>query len=102
MITKEENELIEKFKPLMYCYAGSEMLSNTYNDNVALENAKLCLNITKQYADIKAKEKAIVFAEWVELNAEKLLNSEWRMWDELEEKWIKITTEELYNLFIEQ
>jgi len=35
-------ELVDKFKPLVYCYMGSGMLSNSYDDNVILENAKKC------------------------------------------------------------
>ena len=35
-------ELVDKFKPLVYCYMGSGMLSNSYDDNVILENAKRC------------------------------------------------------------
>lgn len=35
-------ELIEFFKPLVYCYMGSGMLSNNYDEKVVLENAKRC------------------------------------------------------------
>ena len=35
-------ELIEFFKPLVYCYMGSGMLSNDYDEKVVLENTKKC------------------------------------------------------------
>jgi hypothetical protein len=35
-------ELIEKFMPHMYCYMGSGMLSNDYDEKVAKDNAKQC------------------------------------------------------------
>lgn len=41
MSTKEKSEeLIEKFKPNVYCYLGSGMLTNEYSEEVALNNAK--------------------------------------------------------------
>ena len=39
---QKAKELIEWFMPLMYCYMGSGMLSNTYDYKVALDNAKQC------------------------------------------------------------
>ena len=48
--------LKEKFLPKMYCYLGSGMLSNTYDENIALQNAKECEQIANDYA--------IEFAEW--------------------------------------
>lgn len=38
-------ELVEKFKPFMYCYIGSGMLSNDYNEKIVLHNAKDCASI---------------------------------------------------------
>jgi hypothetical protein len=35
-------ELIDKFLPSMFCYLGSGMLTNTYDDGVAMGNAKEC------------------------------------------------------------
>lgn len=35
-------ELIEFFKPLVYCYIGSGMLSDDYDEKIVLENAKKC------------------------------------------------------------
>ena len=44
---KEEAEnLIKQFKPYVYCYMGSGMLSNDYDEEVALKNAKQCALIT--------------------------------------------------------
>ena len=42
--TPEEKakELIEFFRPLMYCYIGSEMLTNTFNERIQIKNAKEC------------------------------------------------------------
>lgn len=48
--------LIEKFLPRMYCFMGSGMLSNTYDQKIAEDNAKECEEI--------ADEFAIGFAEW--------------------------------------
>lgn len=49
--------LIEKLLPKMYCYFGSGMLTNTYDENVALQNAKEC--------ELIADEFAIEFVEWL-------------------------------------
>jgi len=35
-------ELVEKFKPFVYCYSGSGMLTNTMDDGVILDFAKRC------------------------------------------------------------
>ena len=35
-------ELIKFFLPKMYCYFGSGMLTNHYDEKVALDNAKKC------------------------------------------------------------
>jgi len=35
-------ELVDKFRPYMYCYMGSGMLSNDYDENVETDNAKYC------------------------------------------------------------
>lgn len=43
MTPKEKaNELIEKFKPNVYCYYGSGMLTDTYDDDTALYFSKKC------------------------------------------------------------
>lgn len=38
------SELIEMFLPHMYCYLGSGMLTNTYDEDIALHNAKTCVS----------------------------------------------------------
>lgn len=48
--------LKEKFLPRMYCFMGSGMLSNSYDEKVAESNAAEC----EQIAD----EFAIGFAAW--------------------------------------
>jgi hypothetical protein len=48
--------LIEKFLPQMYCFFGSGMLTNTYDERIAEQNAKECEKIADGYA--------IEFAEW--------------------------------------
>jgi hypothetical protein len=35
-------QIIEMFLPHMYCYLGSGMLTNTYDEDIALYNAKAC------------------------------------------------------------
>ena len=52
--------LKEKFLPKMYCFFGSGMLTNSYDEKVAESNAKEC----EQIAD----EFAIEFAEWIVKN----------------------------------
>jgi hypothetical protein len=49
--------LKEKFLPRMYCFMGSGMLSNTYDKDIAEDNAKECEKITDEFA--------IEFAVWL-------------------------------------
>jgi hypothetical protein len=43
MTAKEKaKELVEKYMPLVYCYLGSGMLANEYDESVAKYNAKQC------------------------------------------------------------
>ena len=49
--------LIEKFLPRMYCFFGSGMLTNSYDEKVAEDNAKECEKI--------ADEFAVEFAIWL-------------------------------------
>lgn len=37
---EKANDLINKFIPNVYCYLGSGMLTNTYDEDIALMNAK--------------------------------------------------------------
>lgn len=39
---EKAEELIEKFRPQCYCFLGSGMLTNTYNEEVSTINAKQC------------------------------------------------------------
>jgi hypothetical protein len=41
--------LKEKFLPKMYCFMGSGMLSNTYDENVAEGNATECEKIAEDF-----------------------------------------------------
>jgi hypothetical protein len=49
--------LREKFLPKMYCFFGSGMLTNSYDEKVAEYNAKQC----EQILD----ENAIEFGKWL-------------------------------------
>ena len=49
--------LKEKFLPRMYCFMGSGMLSNTYDKDIAEDNASECEKIADDYA--------IEFALWL-------------------------------------
>jgi len=51
-------DLKKEIKPVMFCYMGSGMLTNDYNEGVAEKNADFCVK--------KAEEFAIGFSEWVE------------------------------------
>lgn len=42
--------LKEKFLPKMYCFFGSGMLTNTYDENIAKQNAIECEKIADDYA----------------------------------------------------
>jgi len=43
MTAKEQAvKLVLRYKPFVYCYMGSGMLSNTYDEDVALNMAKQC------------------------------------------------------------
>lgn len=39
---EKAKELIEFFKSLVYCYMGSGMLSNDYDEKIVLKNTKTC------------------------------------------------------------
>lgn len=44
--TEKAQELIEKMKPFVYCFMGSGMLTNDYDERVAVSMAKKCAAIT--------------------------------------------------------
>ena len=59
-------ELIKFFLPKMYCYFGSGMLTNHYNEKVALDNAKECalFHIQQMYRfgdSLKLREPLMYF-----------------------------------------
>lgn len=35
-------QLVDKYRPMMYCFVGSEMLTNTFNEPEQIRNAKQC------------------------------------------------------------
>ena len=39
---EKARELVDKYKPYVYCFLGSGMLTNTINDEVENNNAKKC------------------------------------------------------------
>ena len=39
---KKAKELVEKYKPFVYCYSGSGMLINQVDESIILRNAKQC------------------------------------------------------------
>jgi hypothetical protein len=49
--------LKEKFLPRMYCFFGSGMLTNSYDEKVAEDNAKQCEDIVDEFA--------VEFGEWL-------------------------------------
>ncbi len=49
--------LREKFLPKMYCFFGSGMLTNSYDEKVAEDNAKQCEQISDDFA--------IEFGKWL-------------------------------------
>ena len=82
-------KLRDKFLPKMYCYSGSEMLTNTYNKEVAEENAKEC----EQIAD----EFTVEFVEWCGLRTVQITKSEWANW--LPNAEGTLSTKELLEIF---
>lgn len=63
MTPKEKaEELVNKYKPFVYCYLGSGMLSNWEDETVILSNAKQCALIA---VDEMLKETNTVIPEEV-------------------------------------
>jgi hypothetical protein len=48
---EQENKIIEAIKPYMYCYFGSGTLTNDYDEKVATDNAKGCLQTVLKELD---------------------------------------------------
>lgn len=84
-------KLKEKFLPKMYCFFGSGMLTNTYDENVANTNAVECERIADEYA--------IEFTDWCEDNY--FASSGRKIWyDQPDfESANRYTTEELLQIF---
>jgi hypothetical protein len=62
MNAKEKaKQLIEKFKPYVYCYLGSGMLTNTYDEDVANSFAKKCAKISiDEIIDVSFGDKYVI------------------------------------------
>jgi hypothetical protein len=67
--------LKEKFLPMMYCFFGSGMLTNSYDEKVAEDNAKQCENIADDYAIevLLSYHNSLFFLELKEDEAKKIL-----------------------------
>lgn len=65
-------ELMSNFRPYMYCYSGSGMLSNDYDEKVVLEYAKQCsLICVEQILRIKSVDKdEVLYDYWNEVEQE--------------------------------
>lgn len=75
MTAKEKaKELIEKYSPMMYCYMGSGMLSNDYDEKVVRENAIQCAKI--------AVDEIIANTDMYVGN----LNPKWSFWQEVKQE----------------
>lgn len=74
---EKAEELVNKFRPMMYCYVGSEMLTNTFNEQEQIRNAKQCALI--------CVEPMIYFIE--------SHNNEWYGWAEDLEFWQEVQHE---------
>lgn len=64
-MTKEE--LIQQIKPYMYCYMGSGMLTDDYDDEVATKSAEKVLEI------VSKSLKGIQTEFWLEENGWKVI-----------------------------
>lgn len=83
MTSKEKAlELITLFKPHVYCYMGSGMLSNEYDEGVAFRNAKECALKTVQEIFI------VLQRPWV-----KVVGKEESFWKEVKEELLKMKYE---------
>ena len=61
---KKAEELIKKFMPMMYCYLGSGMLSNHYDEGVAKRNAVRCAVIAvDEVLEIVSSDDSILITE---------------------------------------
>lgn len=80
--------LIKKHKPNSYCYSGSGMLTNTYDDNVATKMATDSANITKA--------TSIGFVEWIDTYID--TDNEGIGWKEVLRRG-KLSNSELFDIY---
>lgn len=73
------SELVLKFTPYMYCYRGSGMLSNEYDEKVVLDFAKWCA-ITTVEETLKALK-----VPPIENKGHALYDSQIDYWNEVKE-----------------
>jgi len=71
-ITLEAKKLVDEFKPHVYCYMGSGMLSNDYDERTVLHNAKICAVISVNKI-IEAMDK-VLFPNPFKMYYEELIN----------------------------
>ena len=68
-------ELIKFFLPKMYCYFGSGMLTNHYDEKVALDNAKKCaihcIDQIRVFANVLKLREEIMYYNAVEKEIKK-------------------------------
>lgn len=79
--------LKEKFLPKMYCFFGSGMLTNSYDEKVAESNAKECEKIADDYA--------VEFAEWSRQKTAQVKGNMYKLFSDFE----IYTSKELLEIF---
>lgn len=81
-------ELIKFFLPKMYCYFGSGMLSNHYDEKVALDNAKECAlkSIREIIKSIEALENTIDKLDNVNLSIFSAISYQIEYWEDVEKE----------------
>lgn len=79
--------LREKFLPKMYCFFGSGMLTNSYDEKVAESNAKECEKIADDYA--------VEFAEWLRQKTAQVKGNMYKLFSDFE----IYTSKELLEIF---
>ena len=71
-ITLEAKKLVDEFKPHVYCYMGSGMLTNDYDERTVLSNAKICAIISVNRT-IEAMDE-VLFPNPFKMYYEELIN----------------------------
>lgn len=75
MTPKEKaQKLVDNYKPIMYCFVGSGMLTNSFNENEQLKNAKFgALMLVNEVLDVVGhKYQEVDYWERVKTEIEKL------------------------------